>query len=108
LNRQAEIRRGGTGSFDTEEPGLLEMLAVWGCWYRDLLLVKVGGPAHLIINVDLLDKFKNLAGNFRRANLIESLFVVNQTIKDLRRMRNAALVMEYAVLRLQRLSGIVD
>ena len=63
---------------------------------------------HLIINVDFSDKFKNLAENFRRANLIESLFVVNQAMKDLRRMRNAALVMEYAVLRLQRLSGIVD
>ena len=98
-------RRGGIGNFDAEEPGLLEMLAVWGCWYRDLLLVKVGGPAHLIINVDFSDKFKSLAGNFRKANLIESLFVVNQATKDLRRMRNAALVMEYTVLRLQRLAG---
>ena len=33
---------------------------------------------------------------------------VNQAMKDLRRMRNAALVMEHAVLRLQRLSRIVD
>ena len=46
-----------------------------------------------------------MAGNFRGANLIESLFVVNQAMKDLRRMRNAALVMEHAVLRLQRLAG---
>ena len=100
-------KRGGVGSFDAEgqEPGLLEMLAVWGCWYRDLLLVKVGGPAHLIINVDFSGEFKSFAGNFRRANLIESLFVVNQAIKDLRRMRNTALVMEHAVLRLQRLAG---
>ena len=98
-------KRGGAGGFDAEEPGLLEMLAVWGCWYRDLLLVKVGGPAHLIINVDFSDKFKNLAGNFKKANLIESLFVVNQAIRDLRRMRNAALVMEHAVLKLQRLGG---
>jgi DNA polymerase-3 subunit delta' len=98
-------KRGGIDSFDAEEPGLLEMLAVWGGWYRDLLVVKVGGPAHLIINVDFLDKFKNLAGNFKKASLIESLFVVNQAIRDLRRMRNAALVMEHAVLKLQRLGG---
>ena len=96
-------KRGGIDNFNAEEPGLLEMLAVWGGWYRDLLLVKVGGPARLIINVDFSDKFEKLARNSKKANLIESLFVVNRAIRDLHRMRNAALVMEHAVLKLQRL-----
>lgn len=94
--------RGGDG-----EPGgsvLMDMLHVWGSWYRDLLLVKVGGPGDLIINVDFSDRMGPVTKCFRRAALVESLLVVSQAVRDLRRMRNAALVLERAVLHLKRLA----
>ena len=85
------------------EPGLIEMLAVWETWYRDLLLVRVGGGKHLMINVDFSHKLKNIAGKLKVPNLINSILAVDQSQRDLRRMRNTKLVMEHAVLSLRRL-----
>ena len=100
--------RAGADASSGTAPGLLEMLAVWACCYRDLLLVKVGGPTRLMINVDLSDKLKNIAGNYLAPRLIESLFALDQASRDLRRMRNASLVMEHTILRLQGLAGTGD
>jgi len=97
----------GRGLDDPEEgePGLLEMLALWGGWYRDLLIVKVGGPKQLIMNVDFRDQLKNVARNIALENLMDSLLVVDQAIRDLRRMGNAQLVMGHAMLNLQSLAA---
>jgi DNA polymerase-3 subunit delta' len=85
------------------EEGLMGMLAVWETWYRDLLLVRVGGGKHLMINVDFSHKLKNIAGKLKVPNLINSILAVDQSQRDLRRMRNTKLVMEHAVLSLRRL-----
>ena len=100
--------RRGKDPSESEKLGLPEMLSVWGCWYRDLLLVKVGGPKRLIMNVDFSDKLKISAGSYKIENVVDSLFTVDQAIKDLRRMRNTTLVMEHTVLRLQGLTRIDD
>jgi len=95
---------GKRNASDTKGPGLLEMLSLWGGWYRDLLLVKVKGPKRLIMNVDFSETLKIIAESAKVENLIDSLFAVEQAIKDIRRLRNTTLVMGYTVLSLQRLA----
>jgi DNA polymerase-3 subunit delta' len=101
---ESATREKERGSDDAEagEPGLLEMLALWGGWYRDLLIVKVGGPEHLIANVDFRDHLKDVARYVTIENLTASLLAVDQAVRDLRRMGNPQLVMGHTILGLQR------
>jgi DNA polymerase-3 subunit delta' len=87
------------------ESGMTDMLATWETWYRDLLLCRIGGPDHLLINVDFSHKLKKSAGSSTIENLIDSVLAVDKAQRDLRRMRNPALVMEHTVLSLKRLAG---
>ena len=85
-----------------------DMLSVWGNWYRDLLLLRVGGPSNLLINIDFSNELKKIAGSFKVDGLIDSIMAVDQAQLDIRRMRNATLVMEHTVLSLNRLAGAVN
>ena len=90
---------------DTGETGLIQMLTLWGGWYRDLLLLKVGGSKRLITNMDFLDQLKTLARSVTIENLTDSLLAVDRAVRDLRRMGNSALIMENTILRLQKMAG---
>jgi len=92
----------GLDNAETGEPGLLEMLALWGSWYRDLLIFKVGGTEHLITNIDFRDQLKNLSRNVTIENLTASLLAVDLAVRDVRRMGNTQLVMGHTILGLQR------
>ena len=98
-----EDRKTGAQPSETEKAGLMDMLAVWATWYRDILLVKVDGSKHLMINVDFSHQLKKIAGKLKVQNLVNSIFAVDQSQRDLRNMRNTKLVMEHAVLGLRRL-----
>ncbi|MDY6972929.1 MAG: DNA polymerase III subunit delta' [Thermodesulfobacteriota bacterium] len=87
------------------EDGIMDMLAIWESWYRDLLCVRVGGPIRSLINMDFSRKLQNIAENYKIDRLVDSLLMIDQAQRDLRRMRNAALVMEHTVLGLNRLAG---
>lgn len=83
--------------------GMMDMLAIWESWYRDLLVLTTGGPTHLIINVDFSHKLKKITGRYRIEYLINSLMAIDQAQQDLLRMRNPTLVIEHTVLSLNRL-----
>ncbi len=100
-----EAKKIGVLSKDDNRSGALDMLAVWESWYRDLLIVKVGGPAHLLINEDFFHMIKSIVENFTRDGLIDSLMAVDQAARDLHRRRNISLVMEHVALHLGRLAG---
>jgi len=91
----------GSDSAESGEPGLLEMLAIWGSWYRDLLIVKVGAPNHLMANVDFYQRLKESAQSATVENLTASLMGVDKAVRDLRRMGNPQLVMGHTILGLQ-------
>lgn len=93
----------GMKDAETGEPGLVDMLALWGGWYRDLLIVKVAGPEHLITNVDFRGYLKDIAQCATIENLTASLRAVDQAVRDLRRMGNPQLVMAHTILNLQKL-----
>ncbi len=88
------------------DAGILDMLALWESWYRDLLIIYSGDPTHLLMNVDFYDKLKKTVGYFRISSLIESLFIIDRAQRDLKRNRNTKLVMEHTVLGLRQLAGV--
>lgn len=87
------------------DAGLSELLGIWKTWYRDLILVKIKGPADLLINADFSIKLKNLSKRFKTENLIDSFLLVDQAQRDLTRNPNLGLMMENTVLALKKLSS---
>jgi len=108
LNRALECaeedRKKGLDIPDSGEAGMQDMLTVWGNWYRDLLLLRVGGASDLLINVDFSKQLKKIAKNFRIDNLFKSIKAVDQAQVDIRRNRNAILVMEHTIMKLNQLA----
>ncbi len=100
-----EDRKKGIDFPESGEAGMLDMLAVWGNWYRDLLILRVGGAKELLINIDFSTQLKKIAGSFKIDSLIESIMAISQAQRDIRRMRNATLVMEHTLMNLNRLAG---
>ncbi|MBW2609663.1 MAG: DNA polymerase III subunit delta' [Deltaproteobacteria bacterium] len=90
---------------DKSYTGLFDLLGIWKTWYRDLILMKVKGPADLLLNRDFSRKLKNISKNFKTENLIDSFFIVDQAQRDLIRNPNIGLMMENTVLALKRLSS---
>ncbi|MCK4839104.1 MAG: DNA polymerase III subunit delta' [Desulfobulbaceae bacterium] len=88
----------------SNETGVPAMLAVWESWYRDLLVVRAGGPAHLLINADFSQKLKKIAEKAIIKNLIDSVLAIDRAQQDLSRYRNKKLVMMHTVLRLKHLA----
>jgi DNA polymerase-3 subunit delta' len=91
---------------ETGEAGIMEMLYVWESWYRDLIVVKVEGPSGLLINTDYSHELQNVAGSFKIKCLVGSLIMIDQSQRDLQRMRNTSLVLQHCILGLHRLAGV--
>jgi DNA polymerase-3 subunit delta' len=100
-----EDRKKGIDISSSGEAGMLDMLSAWTNWYRDLLVLKVGGPVDLLINGDFAKSLNKLAENYKIDALVDSILLVDQAQSDIRRMRNPILAMEHAVLGLKGLCG---
>jgi DNA polymerase-3 subunit delta' len=88
------------------DAGVLDMLAIWESWYRDLLIINAGDLTHLLMNLDFHDQLKNIIEYFKINSLIDSLFTIDRARMDLKRNRNTRLVIENTVLGLRRLAGV--
>jgi hypothetical protein len=99
-----EDRKKGLDLPGSAEAGMQDMLTVWSNWYRDMLLLRVGGPAPLLMNIDFFNELKKIAGNYNINGLVDCIMAVNRARLDIRRMRNSTLVMEHTVLGLNRLA----
>jgi len=100
-----EDRKKRLDSSSDGEAGMLDMLSVWVNWYRDLLLLRVGGDSDSLINIDFFDELKKNSTSFNIESLIESIQAVYQAQSDIRKMRNAVLAMGHMVMALNRLAG---
>ena len=87
------------------EPGILDLVAAWRSWYRDLMLCKAAGPEHLLMNMDFSRRLKSLKETYIIENLVESIEALDRADRDLRMLRNPKLVMADTTLRLRRLAG---
>lgn len=100
VDYSAADRRGG-GPGNRQKSYLSQLFGVWKSWYRDLILLKVHGPAELLINLDFPDKLREMSGNLKLEKLIDSLLVLDQAHRDYVQFRNRDLVMENMVLELK-------
>jgi hypothetical protein len=87
------------------DAGQYGMLGVWKTWCRDLILVKTGAPAGLLINSDFSDKLKNSAKNSTIEQLIEEFTLLDRAQRTLQGSRNADLLIQTALLRLRRIAS---
>jgi DNA polymerase-3 subunit delta' len=92
------------GALSIKDTILFELLSMWKTWYRDLIIMKVNGPADLLINIDFSNKLKKMSKNFIIENLIDSLLVIDRAQRGLMENRNLDLMMENTVLTLKRLA----
>jgi DNA polymerase-3 subunit delta' len=97
-------RKEKKGGADTGNGGadLFDLLSIWKSWYRDLLLVKLECPSHLLINVDFSRKLQKMSGHTNIDQLMESFSILDQSQRDLLQNRNLDLMMENTLLSLRR------
>lgn len=100
VDYSAADRRGG-GPANRQGSYLSQLFGVWKSWYRDLVLLKVHGPADLLTNLDFSHKLREMAGNLGLERLIDSLLILDQAHRDYVQFRNRDLVMENMVLELK-------
>ncbi|MBW1997962.1 MAG: DNA polymerase III subunit delta' [Deltaproteobacteria bacterium] len=79
-----------------------QLFTTWKTWYRDLLLLGVGGGEGLLFNVDFSQQLKNASRGYNVERLVESILLLDQAQRDILRARNAELVMENLVLDIKR------
>jgi len=83
---------------------IFELIGIWKSWYRDLIIVKIDGPAGLLINADFSKKLKSLSRNITIDNLIQGFFLLDRVQMDLVKNPNMGLMMEDLFLGLNRLA----
>jgi DNA polymerase III subunit delta' len=81
---------------------LFELIGIWKTWYRDLIIIKVGGPVNLLINADFSRKLKALSRNITLYKLLESFSLLDRAQMDLNKNPNVGLMMENLFLDLNR------
>ena len=99
----AKEDRAGLDQPGSVKAGLFDMLSVWASCYRDLLLVRTDTTDRLLINEDFRDRLKKAASGLSLESLLESFQTVDRAVRDLHRMRNPTLVLENALLNLQKM-----
>ena len=99
-----EDRKNGIDQVVSGQPGMLDMLAVWANWYRDLLLLKAGGTKDRLVNIDFFDHLTEISAGYNIDSIIAGITALNQAQPDIRRSRNVNLVMIHTVLGLNRAS----
>lgn len=100
-----EEKESGRSASESEEPGLMDLLAIWASWYRDLLLAKVSGLQDAVINSDFSHLLKSTSGNYKIDQLVQSIMLIDQAQRDLARMRNQKLVLAHTALGLRDLAA---
>jgi DNA polymerase-3 subunit delta' len=78
------------------------MLSIWKSWYRDILLIKLGGTLDLVLNSDLVNNLKELSAAYNVDRLMKSLSVISRAEYDLMSNKNLLLLIEQSLLGLKR------
>jgi len=89
-----------TRQLTDEKDRLPEILEILQAFYRDLLLYKQGGRESELVNLDLLEKIKRIAGKESPASLLRKLEFIGATRWQLERNVNRQLAIDVLLLRL--------
>lgn len=98
----AEEGRGRNARDPASGITVFDLLWIWESWYRDILLVKLGGQEALIINRDFRRQLQKLAVVYNMDHLLKSVRWLNLAEQELQRHRNTLLVLERTALNLRR------
>lgn len=79
---------------------LPEILEIFRSFYRDLLLYRHGAPEQELVNVDLLEKIRRVAGRETVSSLLRKLDALAACQQQLARNVNRQLAVEVLLLRL--------
>jgi DNA polymerase-3 subunit delta' len=88
----------GKGSKDSR---IALMLGIWKSWYRDLLLIKLGGSWDLVFNSDFGGHLKEASGRYSIETLIRSLAVISRAERDLMNNKNPLFLIERSLIGLK-------
>ena len=78
------------------------MLGIWKSWYRDMLLIKLGGTMDLVLNSDLGSLCRKASTSYTVDGLVQSLAVIARAEHDLMNNRNLLFLLERSLLGLKR------
>ena len=78
------------------------MLGIWKSWYRDILLIKLGGRLDLILNSDLSNHCRKASTFYTLEGLMKSLAVIARAEHDLMNNKNLLFLIERSLLGLKR------
>lgn len=84
------------------DPVIFELLGLWKTWYRDLMLIRIGGTEEQLINIDFTKKLKILSNVSKIEDFIDSFMILDNAQRELIRNPNLGLLMENTVLALKR------
>jgi len=87
---------------------LFELIGIWKTWYRDMIVIKAGGHADMLINADFSRKLKSICGHMTMDNLIQCFFHLDRAQMDLMKNPNTGLMMEDLFLGLLRQVHLPD
>lgn len=79
---------------------LPEILEIFQAFYRDLLLFQYGRPAEELVNIDLIDKIRRIAGRETIPSLLNKLDAITASRRQLERNVNRQLAMDVLLMRL--------
>jgi DNA polymerase-3 subunit delta' len=91
--------KGSSGS--STDMGLFELMGIWKTWYRDMIIIKTGGPENSVINRDFMDNIKNISDRIDRSDLIECFMSTDRAQRHLMRNPNTGLLLEKTLLDLR-------
>jgi DNA polymerase-3 subunit delta' len=87
---------------ESKDDRMALMLSIWKSWYRDMLLIKLGGALDLVLNSDLVNDLKEISAGYNVDRLMESLSVISRAEYDLMSNKNLLLLIEQSLFGLKR------
>jgi DNA polymerase-3 subunit delta' len=93
---------------EPKESRIALMFGIWKSWYRDLLLIKLGGSWDIVFNSDFGIHLKEASGLYSIDALIRSLAVISRAERDLMNNKNLLFLIERSLIGLKVAGGLRD
>ena len=88
-------------SKELKDDGMALMLGIWKSWFRDMVLIKLGGAIDLMVNTDLVSHLRKTSLVYTVDGLTRSLAVIARAEHDLMDNKNSLILIERALFGLK-------
>ena len=97
----ANLGKKAVDAKELKDDKLALMLGIWKSWYRDMLLIKLGGTVDLVLNSDLANNLAGVVSAFTVDGLMRSLEVISRAERDLMNNKNVTYLLERSLFGLK-------